>query len=83
MNKPFAPTKPTALRVVKIGNSAGVIVPKEMLARLGVGPGDSLDLTEMPEGYRLTRHDDGFSEQMKAAREVMERRRDALRELAK
>ncbi|URW75120.1 AbrB/MazE/SpoVT family DNA-binding domain-containing protein [Sphingomonas donggukensis] len=83
MNKPFAPQKLTALRIIKIGNSAGVILPKEALARLGVGIGDTVTVTETPDGFRLTGPDDGFDAQMSVAREVMARRRKALRELAK
>ena len=83
MNKPFAADKLIALKVIKIGNSSGVILPKEALARLGVTIGDSLAVTETPEGYRLAAQDDGFDAQMKVAREVMAHRRKALRELAK
>lgn len=74
-------TKP--LKIIKIGNSAGVVLPKEILARLRVELGDELFLTEGPGGFAITRHDPGFEEQMNAAREVMARRRNALRELAK
>ena len=83
MNKPAFIRKPLALNVIKVGNSAGVILPKEILTRLGVGIGDSLSVSDMPEGIRLTVPDDGFDQQMEAAREVMARRRKALRELAK
>ncbi len=75
MNKP--------LKVIKIGNSAGTILSKEMLTHLRAAPGDELSVTEVPGGYTITRHDPNFEEQMKAAREVMARRRNALRELAK
>ncbi|WP_213982666.1 AbrB/MazE/SpoVT family DNA-binding domain-containing protein [Sphingomonas sp. dw_22] len=74
-------TKP--LKIIKIGNSAGVVLPKEILARLRVELGDELSVSETPGGFALTRHDADFEEQMKAAREVMARRRNALRELAK
>lgn len=75
MNKP--------LKLIKIGNSTGVILPKEVLARLRVGLGDELSVTDVPDGVEMRRHDDGFEEQMKVARDVMKRRRNALRELAK
>lgn len=71
------------LKLIRIGNSTGVILPKEMLAKLRVAQGDALSVIETPNGVSLSRHDDGFEEQMKAAREVMARRRNALRELAK
>lgn len=82
MNAPFV-KPPRALKVIKVGNSLGVILPKEVLAKLGVEMGDALDLVDEPEGFRVRRHDAGFAEQMKIAREVMKRRRDALAELAK
>ncbi|GHE24915.1 AbrB/MazE/SpoVT family DNA-binding domain-containing protein [Vulcaniibacterium thermophilum] len=73
----------TALKLTRIGNSVGVILPKEVLARLKLDAGDSVFLTEAPDGYRLTPYDAEFEAQMKVAREVMKRRRAALRELAK
>ena len=81
MNVPFKTAK--KLKLIKIGNSMGVILPKEVLAKLGVEAGDSLDLSDTPEGIQIQRHDEGFAEQMEVAREVMKRRRNALRELAK
>lgn len=74
-------TKP--LKIIRIGNSAGVILPKEVLARLRVELGDALSFSESAEGIELRRFDEGFEEQMEVAREVMRRRRNALRELAK
>jgi len=83
MNAPFL-KPPRALKVIKVGNSLGVILPKEILAKLGVDIGDALDLVDDPEGgFQVRRHDAGFASQMEAARAVMKRRRDALRELAK
>ncbi|UVO50377.1 AbrB/MazE/SpoVT family DNA-binding domain-containing protein [Sphingomonas sp. SUN019] len=82
MNAPFL-KPPRALKVIKVGNSLGVILPKEVLAKLGVEMGDALDLVDEPDGFRVRRHDAVFAEQMKVAREVMKRRRDALAELAK
>jgi putative addiction module antidote len=73
----------TKLKVTTIGSSAGIILPKEVLARLKVSKGDSLFLTESPEGFRLTPYDPEFEEDMALARQVMRRRRDLLRELAK
>ena len=71
------------LKVTTVGNSAGVVLPKEVLARLKVGKGDSLYLTETPGGYVLAPYDPAFEEEMAAARRVMKRYRNALRELAK
>jgi putative addiction module antidote len=73
----------TALKVTKIGNSLGFILPKELLARLKLEKGDTLFLTDSPDGLRLTLNDPGFEEQMTAARAVMKKRRAVLRELAK
>lgn len=73
----------TKLRLTAIGNSAGVVFPKEVLARLKLNKGDSVYLTEAPDGYRLTPYDPEFEQQMETARRIMKRRRAALRELAK
>ena len=75
MNKP--------LKVTKIGNSAGIILPKEVLARLRVGPGDELYVSEAPDGSRLTATDPSFAEKMEVAERIMREDRDILRELAK
>jgi putative addiction module antidote len=73
----------STLKITNVGNSAGVILPRDVLARLGVDKGDSLYLTETPDGFRITPYDPAFAAQMDAARKVMKRRRAALRELAK
>lgn len=71
------------LKLGRIGNSVGVILPKDVLAKLRVREGDVLYLTEAPDGYRISQYDPEFARQMEVAEEVMRRRRDALRELAK
>lgn len=71
------------LKLTQIGNSVGVILPKEMLARLRVEKGDIVYATEAPDGYRITPHNAEFETQMKVAREIMKERRAVLRELAK
>jgi putative addiction module antidote len=81
MNAPIKHTK--TLKLIKVGNSVGVILPKQVLDKLGVELGDQLDLIEGVEGLQLQRHDEGFAAQMEVARGVMKRRRNALRELAK
>lgn len=73
----------TALKLSRIGNSVGVVLPKDVLARLRLEAGDTIYLTESPDGYRLTPYDAEFEAQMRIARGVMKRRRAALRELAK
>ncbi len=71
------------LKVTAIGNSLGVVLPKEALARMKLAKGDALYITETPDGYRLTPYNPEFAAQMDAARKVMKKRRAALRELAK
>ena len=71
------------LKLTAIGDSVGVVLPKEALARLKVSKGDTLYITETPDGYRLTPHDPAFEAQLAAAREIMKKRRAALGELAK
>jgi putative addiction module antidote len=73
----------TKLRLTSIGNSAGLVLPKEVLARLKLDKGDAVYLTEAPDGYRLTPYDPEFESQMSLARQVMKKRRAVLRELAK
>ena len=73
----------TSLKVTRVGNSVGVILPREVLSRLKVGPGDSVFLTEAPDGFRITPYDPEFEAQMTTAREVMKRDRAILHELAK
>lgn len=72
----------TALKVVSIGNSNGVILPKETLARLNIQKGDTLYLTETPQGIRLVPYDEEFARQMEVAREIMRENRDVLQRLA-
>jgi putative addiction module antidote len=71
------------LKLTQIGNSVGVILPKEILNRLDVTKGDELFLTDSPDGMRLTVHNPEFEAQMRAARDIMKARRSVLRELAK
>ena len=71
------------LKLTAIGNSAGAVFPKEVLARLKVDKGDTVYLTESPDGYRLTPYSPEFETQMTAARKIMKKRRAVLRELAK
>ena len=72
-----------ALKLTQIGNSVGVILPKEVLARLKLGKGDTLYLTDAANGVMLTPYSAEFETQMTAARSVMKKRRNVLRELAK
>ena len=70
------------LKITTIGNSAGVILPKELLARLRLEKGDELYALETPDGIRLTAFDPELAAQMEVAEEVMRKRRTLLRKLA-
>lgn len=71
------------LKIVKVGNSLGMRLPREVLSRLHLEDGDKLILTESPEGgYRLTPYDPTFEQQMKVAEEGMRRYRNTLKALA-
>lgn len=72
-----------SLKVTQVGNSLGVILPKELIAQLKVDKGDLLFVTQSEAGVTLTPYDPTFEEQMNAASEIMKRRRLVLRELAK
>ena len=72
----------TTVKVIPVGNSSGVILPKETLARLNVQRGDTLYITEGPQGIRLIPFDEEFARQMEAAREIMRENRDVLQRLA-
>lgn len=72
-----------AVKITQIGNSVGIVLPKEAVGRLKVSKGDTVYLTEAADGYRITPFDPEFAAQMDVARGIMKRRRHALRELAK
>jgi putative addiction module antidote len=72
------------LKLRKVGNSIGVILPKEALSRLNADNGDALYLTDSTDGsFRLTASNPEFAGQMKIAERLSRRYRHALRELAK
>jgi putative addiction module antidote len=72
------------LKIVRIGNSLGVRLPRDVLNRMHLGDGDQLILTEAPEGgYRLSAYDPEFQKEMEIAEEGMRKYRSTLRELAK
>jgi putative addiction module antidote len=73
----------TALKIRRIGNSLGVVIPKDVLDRLAIKEGEHLTLIEMSNEMRLTKGDAAFERKLEAARHVMKRRFEALRELAK
>ena len=71
------------LKITTIGNSAGIVLPKELLSRLRVAKGDSLYATELPDGVKLTPFDPELAGQMEVAERVMRKRRALLNKLAK
>lgn len=70
-------------KISQIGNSIGIILPKEAVTRLKVRKGDTVYLVETPDGYSVTPYDPEFEDQMAIARQGMVEYRNALRELAK
>jgi len=70
------------LKITAVGNSAGVILPKELLARLRVAKGDTLYVAELPDGIKLMSFDPTLAEQMDVAERVMRKRRALLHKLA-
>ncbi|MGJ7519958.1 AbrB/MazE/SpoVT family DNA-binding domain-containing protein [Variovorax sp. LT1P1] len=74
----------SAIKLSQIGNSVGVILPKELLASMNVGKGDTVYATKAANGgINLTPYDEAFEHQIEAARRIMKKRRNVLRELAK
>ena len=71
------------LKLTQIGNSVGVILPKEVLAKLKLEKGQSIFITETPEGYAITPYDPAIEEQLNAGRDFMREYRDTFHQLAK
>lgn len=72
------------LQIKKIGNSTGVILPKELLTKLGLEQGDTVYVTETPDGaLKLASRDPDFERGMDIARKAINKYRNALAELAK
>jgi putative addiction module antidote len=72
----------TTLKIRKVGNSLGATFPKEVLEKLKVGEGDTVHVTETPDGIQLTPYDPAFEKAMEAYRKVNNQYKNALRELA-
>ena len=70
-------------KLTQIGNSTGVVLPREILDKLRLERGDVLSVIETPDGIELTPYDPDFASQMEAAESVMREDRDVLRLLAK
>ena len=72
------------IKVRKVGNSMGIVLPKEALSRLNVSEGETVYLTESNDGsFRLTALDESFADQVREAEQIMREDRDILHELAK
>jgi putative addiction module antidote len=81
MNKPLKHAR--KLKLIKIGNSMGVILPKEVLAALRVTQGDEIYLNDAPYGYMMSARDPDFAQAMNEAEEIMREDRDILAVLAR
>jgi putative addiction module antidote len=73
----------TSLKITTVGNSVGLILPRDLLAKLRVAKGDTLYVTETPNGIELTPYQPDFAAQVQAAEAIMRENRDALRKLAR
>jgi len=73
----------TRVKLTTVGNSLGVVLPREVLIRLRIGKGDVLAVVETPRGIELSPYDPEFERQMDLAEEIMREDRDVLRKLAK
>lgn len=72
----------TTVKLIAIGNSTGIILPKEILEKLRVSKGDTLHVLETPDGIKLTAFDETLSMQLDVAERVMREDRDILKRLA-
>jgi putative addiction module antidote len=71
------------LKIRKIGNSLGATLPQEVLKKLNISEGDSIFLTETPDGVQITPYDPDFADSMRAFAETRKKYRNALHELAR
>lgn len=72
----------TTLKITSIGNSLGMILPKEALAHFNLDKGDKMHLSLAPDGFHLALYDEDLQEELRLGREIMRRDRDVLRLLA-
>lgn len=72
-----------SLKLISIGTSTGAVIPKDMLAHMKVGKGDTLYAIETAEGYLITPYDPTIDEQLEAGRKFMQEYRDTFKALAK
>ena len=72
----------STIRVTAVGNSVGIILPKELVVRLRIARGDQLHVVETPRGIELTPYDPALEAELKVGRSIARRYRSALRKLA-
>lgn len=72
----------TAVKITTIGSSVGIVLPKEILSLLHVEKGDTLYISETPDGVRLSPYDAAFAQKLDAFEHVMRENRDVLKKLA-
>jgi len=72
-----------ALKLTSVGNSTGLILPREVLAKLRLSKGETVYLTETPDGFMITPYNEEFARQMELAEKIMREDRDVLKALAK
>jgi putative addiction module antidote len=72
----------TTVKITQIGNSVGIILPREVLNRLHVEKGDTLYVTDSPEGVQLSPYNAAFARKLEALEQVMRENRDVLKKLA-
>jgi len=70
------------IKITTVGNSAGIILPKELLSRLRLAKGDALYATELPDGIKLSPFSPKLAAQMEVAERIMRKDRNVLRKLA-
>jgi putative addiction module antidote len=73
----------SVLKITQIGNSLGVILPKEVLSRLKLEKGDNLFMTDAADGVNLTPYDPSVEDELRLGREFMREYRDTFHQLAK
>jgi putative addiction module antidote len=72
----------TSVKITTVGNSAGIVLPKELLSHMNVEKGDVLFVSKTPDGIHLVPYQETLAVQMEMAREIMRENRDVLRKLA-
>ncbi len=71
-----------SVKVTTVGNSSGIVLPRELLAKLNIQKGDTLYVTETPDGIQLSPYNEEFAKTIEVAQDLMRRYRDTLRKLA-